>query len=695
MLTNASVEDVSQTLAGIVAFAPLLFVTGYLINRATAVLTRRNESLADTLGASLALSISILPVLLHLIGRISMAGTGVIFWASAATFLVMLWRKRRAIVTAANDRAIQQCLLIALIWAAISIPLQIDWEWNGRVYPPGIADQAFRIGTISALDRSRVLPPEDPFLRLGRVLPLGYHYFWYILCDLVSRAAPRWIGTRGSLMAGTAWTGLALWASLSLWLKGVRAERDWTRIRWTVAAMLLCISGLDILPASILALRRIMWHSHQWIPISNLDSWSPDPLVNWLGTMLWVPHCAASLVACTTGLLILVNCADRDTKARTISAVLAGACFASAVGMSVYVAFGFVIAIGLYTIFLAVRRDWRTALPIITSGVVALLLVTPFLGELRTNVASPGFLHAGVRILPLDLLPKTFRAIAAGSLRHLVYLPGLAITLFLEFGFWILAAIYWTRQRSDRDPIRKALFAFLIFPSVTLISLFRSDLTNDLGMRAIFTAQFAMALMAGEWFLRLLPKPDIGSVLSQTAALPRFVFILLILGVSTTVADAALWRSYLMIQDLDIVDSRFIEWSNVGSSMASIRTAYEWVKAHSLPDAVVQIAPSNSALFFAGAYADRQTIVTGPYQFGYRVKYKPELDTAMNDVLKIFSDEGQPSATVASVCSRWEINYVIVTSHDPVWANPESWVWHAPVIYQNAMARVYSCLALR
>src|SRR5438309_453570 len=103
MLTNASVEDVSQTLAGIVAFAPLLFVSGYLLNRATAALTRRNESLVDTLGASLALSISILPVLLHLIGRISMAGTGVIFWASTATFLVMLWRKRRAIVAAAND----------------------------------------------------------------------------------------------------------------------------------------------------------------------------------------------------------------------------------------------------------------------------------------------------------------------------------------------------------------------------------------------------------------------------------------------------------------------------------------------------------------------------------------------------------------------------------------------------------------
>ena len=342
----------------------------------------------------------------------------------------------------------------------------------------------------------------------------------------------------------------------------------------------------------------------------------------------------------------------------------------------------------------AIRRDWRVALPIITSGLVAFLLAAPFLSELRTNVASPNLLHVGLRILPLQILPNTFRTVTSGSLGHLLYIPGLAITLFIEFGFWVLAAIYWTGQESDRNPVWKRLLAFLIIPSLILTSFFRSDLTNDLGTRAIFTAQFALALMAGEWLLRLVPKPDSPSAFSQIKALPRFAFILLLLGIFTTLADAALWRTYLIFQDFDMVDSRFIEWSNVGL-YSSTRSAYEWVKRNSTRDAVVQLAPSTSALFFAGGYADRQTIVSGPYQFGYRVKYRAELETAMNDISTIFCDKEEPTSKIVSVCSRWGINYLVITSHDPVWADPESWVWHEPAMYQNAMTRVYSCSALR
>src|SRR5213082_2374862 len=101
--------------------------------------------------------------------------------------------------------------------------------------------------------------------------------------------------------------------------------------------------------------------------------------------------------------------------------------------MSVYIALGFVVAIGTYTIFLTSRRDWRTAVPIITSGLVALLLAAPFLSELRTNVASPNLLHLGLRILPVQILPNTFRTLTSGSLGHLLYIPCLAITLFIEF----------------------------------------------------------------------------------------------------------------------------------------------------------------------------------------------------------------------------------------------------------------------
>src|SRR3954453_18922748 len=307
--TDASLEDISQTLVGIVAFTPLLLVTGYLVNRATGVLAARNAHIIDTLGASLALSVSVLPICLHLVGRITMAGTRVVFWGSVAAFFVLIWRKRHGFIPPIRWRGVRWGVLAALLWTAVSVAVQIDLQWHNHVYPSSIiVDQALRIGTVGAVDRSTLLPPEDPFLRLGKPAPLGYHYFWYVLCDLVCREVPNWIGTRGALMAGTTWMGLALWASLSLWLKNVRAEREGTQVRWIVAALLLAISGLDVLAGCGLIFRRaILSHSRQWLPFPTLDWWTLDQITNWFDVMVWVPHCAASLVACATGLLILLQ----------------------------------------------------------------------------------------------------------------------------------------------------------------------------------------------------------------------------------------------------------------------------------------------------------------------------------------------------------------------------------------------------
>lgn len=694
---DASVEDMSQTLAGIVAFTPLLLVTGYLVNRATGVLVRRDACMIDTLGASLALSVSVLPVFLHLLGRISMAGTRVVFWASAVAFAVIIWRKRRGFFAAITWRSVRWCLLAALLWIAVSVAVQIDLQWHNRVYPSSIiVDQALRIGTVGAVNRSTVLPPEDPFLRLGAPAPLGYHYFWYVLCDLVCREAPNWIGTRGALMAGTTWTGLALWASLSLWLRSVRGEREWTQVRWVVAALLLGISGLDVLAGIALIFRAIVWHSRQWLPFPTLDWWTVDQITNWFDIMVWVPHCAASLVACATGLLILLQCADAHRKRQLISILVAGACFASAAGMSIYVAFGFAIGIGSYLILLLVRKEGARVIPFVVSGAVAAMLAAPFLIELHSNVASPDFLQIGLRELSSNTVPKTFKNFLGNSPRYLTFVPGLAATLFIELGFWVVAATYWWRmQKQDPKPFRTWLLVLLFASSLILTTFVRSSLTNDLGMRAIFCGQFALAVMGGEWMLRRCTEPRLRSVLNQLRTLPRFALLLLVLGLSTTMAEAALLRTYPMFQDLHMVDYEFIRWPNIGASVASTRSAYEWLKKHSDPDALVQLAPSDNALYFVGGYSERQTAVTGSYQLNFRAKYRSALEFAMEDIEKVFRDSGASPSDFASICSRWGISYLVITSHDPVWDAATGSGWHISPMYKDKMARVYSCSAMR
>src|SRR4051794_20043838 len=227
--------------------------------------------------------------------------------------------------------------------------------------------------------------------------------------------------------------------------------------------------------------------------------------------------------------------------------------------MSIYVAFGFAIGIGSYVIFLSIRKEWTRVTLYLASGAVALLLAAPFLIELRSNVASPEFLHIGFRQIPAYMVPKTLRDSIANSLRFLVYVPGLAATLFVELGFWLVAAIYWWRmQRREPKPLRNWLLVLMFASSLMLTTFVRSSLTNDLGMRAIFCGQFALAVMAGEWFLRRCAEPRIGSVLDQLKNLPRLALLLLVLGLSTTIADAALLRTYPMFQDLHMVDYKFI-----------------------------------------------------------------------------------------------------------------------------------------
>jgi hypothetical protein len=157
-------------------------------------------------------------------------------------------------------------------------------------------------------------------------------------------------------MAGTVWTGLVLWAVLSLWLRMLRKEREWTMLRWMLAALLLGVSGLDLLPFLVSVSHRLFIHDPHWIPYATLDWWSFDQVTNWIDILLWVPHCAAAFAACATGLLILVGCAHRDLKHRAITIAIAGACFASSVGLSIYVAFGFVVFCAGYAVFLAFRQ---------------------------------------------------------------------------------------------------------------------------------------------------------------------------------------------------------------------------------------------------------------------------------------------------------------------------------------------------
>ncbi|MBV9217060.1 MAG: hypothetical protein JO053_12875, partial [Acidobacteria bacterium] len=226
---------------------------------------------------------SVFPVVIHLLGRWTMTTTRVFFWACVVVLFALIWAKRAELRALLSARRLRILAVLISIWAVFALLSQIDWQFGNHIYTSSIVyDHALRIGLIGGIARASSLPPPDPFLRLGTAIPLSYHYFWYVLCSIPCREFPNWVGDRGAMMAGTVWTGLVLWAVLSLWLRQVRKERDWSILRWIVAGLLLAISGLDVLVFLAEVTHRLIVHDPQWIPYATLDWWSFDQVTNWI-----------------------------------------------------------------------------------------------------------------------------------------------------------------------------------------------------------------------------------------------------------------------------------------------------------------------------------------------------------------------------------------------------------------------------
>ncbi|MBV9224683.1 MAG: hypothetical protein JOY85_11670 [Acidobacteriaceae bacterium] len=696
VLSNSiSLIDIANTLAGIVSAAPLFLVPGYLVNRTAQVFAGQEENEVDTIGASLALSIGVCPIVLYLLGKLSMTGTRVFFWLCALGLLVIAWGKRAALRRALSRYWVRFCIGLALLWLVIAIFSQIDWQWGNRVYPSGITfDDALRVGLVGGIARAHSLPPPDPFLRLGTAIPLGYHYFWFLLCSLVCREAPVWVGPRGALMAGAAWTALTLWAALSLWLRRTQTERQGPGVRWAVAALVLSISGLDLIVVIAIVIHRLITANPLWVPAPSLDWWSLDQITNWIDILLWVPHCGGALAACATGLLILTNTAKQEPKRRVVHTVLAGACFASAAGMSIYVAFGFAVFFAAYLILLFVRKNWSQAGQIVAAGVVAGLLAAPFLWETRANASGQEFFFIGFR--RVGGVIRALTSHAPRLIRLASYPPEVALTVFLEFGFFLLALFYWWRMRSPRiSNQHRWMLALLFLVPLLITSILRSDMpgtNNDLAFRAILPAQFALAVMAGEWLLNgvsaLGIRPTFGAMLKK---LPAPALLLLIAGLFTTAAEILLLRTFTMFQEANRADSVFIQSRDVGLLAADTRAAYSWLQQHSGPNTVVQNNPSVDWDFLFGLYANRQAVVNGKSQLSYKRMYSPRIRKAIQDLSVLFDGKTAAPPDLNGICSKWGIDYLLVKAQDPVWAKRNSWIWRDPPVYQNQMTRIYAC----
>jgi hypothetical protein len=323
--------------------------------------------------------------------------------------------------------------------------------------------------------------------------------------------------------------------------------------RLALALGLLAVTGLDILPVLVKAILRMSTDG-------DMEWWSADQVSSWMDSLLWVPHHIAGLVCCLLGFLLVWMSKGLGGRRRALCGLIAGLSFASAFGLSTWVALAFAMVMMAWLAW-ALLWEWtsRARVPVLLlAAAVAAVALLPYLAELHgeasgaatvlaNGVTSPDgkgpianedahLLRFGVRhIIPAESvqgigwiarLAQTHPAAEDAAVGLVLLLPG----YFVELGFYglvLLAALWAMRRRRLDEAARTALvlavagLAVSTFLRSTVSGLVSTDLAssnlavtlsafsrfafssvenNDYGMRSILIAQFFLLLLAVVWW---------------------------------------------------------------------------------------------------------------------------------------------------------------------------------------------------
>jgi hypothetical protein len=163
-------------------------------------------------------------------------------------------------------------------------------------------------------------------------------------------------------------------------------EPEASRSTYRTAILLLLVRGLDIVPVSLYNVRFLLTGKGGQGGFHFDVEWWNVQMTSWLGSMYWVPQHVAGLVANLTGVLLLRS-SSNSRSARNINIVLAGLCFATGFGASVWVTLAFALGIAVWLVVCFRDRRRPEAFAFLFAGVVAAIAAAPYLRHL-TQVAQ-------------------------------------------------------------------------------------------------------------------------------------------------------------------------------------------------------------------------------------------------------------------------------------------------------------------
>jgi hypothetical protein len=742
LLSALTWGDILGCLRSVAAFAAVLFAPGYCLAWACNLLGFRARVIAERLTWAIALSFGGMTIVSVLLGKyVSLTAVcwlaGICVAGSVGIMAREAWSRRRGFGFANKGGLIFAG--IAAAWILFLIFELVDIGVGDRLYfSVTVFDHALRSAFVDAVLRTGV-PPTNPLFWPGHAAPMRYYYFWYVLTAVAARLAHA--TARQAMIASVAWAGFGLAATLELYCRNFlggcphsgpganfeNSSRRWPRL--AVALGLLAVTGLDILPVLVKA--RLGMQTD-----GDMEWWSPAQVTSWMDSLLWVPHHVAGLVCCLLGFLLVWMTKGLSGGRRAGCGILAGLSFASAFGLSTWVAVAFAMVMAAWIVWaLLWERASRTRVAVLLlAGAVSVAALLPYLAELhgeasstatilangavapegKGSVANDGahLLGFGVRhVIPAESvqgigwvarLAQAHPAAEDAAVGLVLLLPGYFVELGV-YGLVLVAALMAIRRHRLDEATRTAVV--LACAGLIVSTFLRSTIlaNNDFAMRSILIAQFFLLLLAVVWWE--------GGFGATSRYLRGAMLAMIWIGLAGTLYQAVLLRVYLPVEDklgMAGVDG-------LAERAMALRLGFDAMQRLVAKNAVVQYNTVQPGEFFYLAEAMQVARQVADGQPGCATAFGGEVGACRgveDSVARLFSLHVAPkpsavkgllgpiaggalTAELARIeCGRLGVSYLIATRWDPAWSDTQGWVWTLPALVDTHEMRVVDCAVL-
>lgn len=673
---NFTVRDILSAFMGFLIFPCVLIAPGYVTGWFFDLFDFKKRQPLIRLGIGLVLSFAVSPIIFQLTSNLLSFDIAIIFVAVLNLgFLFLVFRDGFVFVPGTGI-----FMWVGIGWVCFVILSLINIQWGGQLlYSVTSYDQTTRVSVIDAITRTGV-PPINPSYYPGEPVRLTFvYYFWYVLCSIVDTIGGKYVDARAALNASSVWIGLGLMSLIALYFRlrsTARSAAIWKSAGLGIA--FLAVSGLDILPAVFLMLRTNTM-------IGSIDVWNTW-IQSWVASALWVPHHLAALVAGVCAILLAQSARGKPLARQFGICAIAGMAFASAFGLSVYVAFVFVVFWIVWLVALFIKREEKFLLLLmIFAGLMAFILAIPFLTGL-TQGGGDG------TMLPIMFEIRTFLQLESFVIdwsplaRSLIMLAVLPINYLFELGFFFISALYWfqIRDKTVRASNPFNFFEIILFVVVLFIgSTMRSTLitSNDLGWRAWLPGQFVLLVWSVDVFEYLSSaSQNFGSLkISEAAKNRKLMQIFIVIGILTTAFDAVLLR---------------VAWPVMTGPEAprqyySARFAYEYVSENIPPDAIIQNNPLSFIDRPSGLYASHQMVISDRTAYGVS---QTEFDFWAEKISRIFTSiDLDDWRLVDASCKENSIDILVFADEDPVWKSLAVLRAQREPLYENEHYAIFPC----